>query len=128
LAVLSFQVVGTSSPSKTALKVVAIFKSGNAAELVNYFDENIELVIDSEQVSFFKISSAQAEQILKSFFRKNQPQSFKMIYETATPSAYNCMGNYQTSSENYLVYLQIKPMGGKYLIQKLHLRKDLQKY
>ncbi len=106
-------------------KVGTTFKAGNTTELVKLFDENLELVIDSEQVSYFKIANSHAELILKNFFKKHPPQDFRIVFQNEN----NCLGNYKSSGENYLVYIQIKTdVAGKSTIQKLHLRKDYQKY
>jgi hypothetical protein len=124
---LSFCVYASGPREVMATKISATFKTGNTAELVNYLDENIELVIDSEQVAFYKISSAQAEFILRNFFRKNPANNFRIVYQTGNNNVHNCMGSYETNTENFLVYLSLKQTGSKTTIQKLHLRRDYQR-
>ncbi len=98
-------------------------KSGNAKELARHFNENIELVIESENVEMDKVSQTQAELILRTFFQKNPAKDFAYVHQGASPegSQYST-GTYQSAGKAYLVYIVVKQFGGKYRIDRIDFR------
>ncbi len=105
--------------AKTALK------SGNSKELARYFNNNIELIIESENVEFDKVSSTQAELVLKNFFQKNQAKDFMYVHQGSSPEgAQYSTGTYQSQSGSFLVYIVLKQFGGRYLIDRIDFRKE----
>jgi hypothetical protein len=99
-------------------------KSGDAVALATYFDQNLELVIDTEKVDYSKISTLQAKLILKSFFKKKPPIDFKYEYQGATASIQYCTGNYKCANEQYWVYIIIKNKKSGLSIGSIHFKKD----
>lgn len=98
-------------------------KSGNARELAKYFNANIELIIESENVEMDKVSQTQAELILRTFFQKNPAKDFTYVHQGASPegSKYST-GNYLSGSKSYLVYIVVKQFDGKYMIDRIDFR------
>lgn len=105
-------------------KIKSSLKTGNAKELVNLFDKDVELLIDGEKVEFPKISNTHAEQILKSFFKKRPPRDFQFVYQGTAASIRYSTGTYQSTNESYLVYILMKATNGQYLIETLQFRKE----
>ncbi len=101
-------------------------KSGNARELAKYFNNNIELIIESENVEMDKVSQTQAELILRTFFQKNPAKDFVYVHQGASPegSKYST-GTFQSGSKSYLVYIVVKQFNGKYLIDRLDFREKV---
>jgi hypothetical protein len=99
-------------------------KSGDANALSAYFDQNLELVIDSENVDYSKINTTHAKLILKSFFKKKPPIDFKYEYQGATASIQYCTGNYKCANEQYWVYIIIKNRKTGLTIDSIHFKKD----
>ena len=105
-------------------KIKSSLKTGNAKELVNLFDKDVELLIDGEKVEFPKIRNTHAEQILKSFFKKRPPRDFQFVYQGTAASIRYSTGTYQSTNESYLVYILMKATNGQYLIETLQFRKE----
>lgn len=104
----------------------AALKTGNARELAKYFNTNIELIIESENVEMDKVSQTQAELILRTFFQKNPAKDFAYVHQGASPegSKYST-GTFQSGSKSYLVYIVVKQFGGKYLIDRIDFREKV---
>ncbi len=100
-------------------------KSGNAKDLSKYFNNTIELIIESENVEMDKVNHTQAELILRTFFQKNPAKDFMYVHQGASPegSKYST-GTYQSNGKSYLVYIVIKQFGGKYLIDRIDFREN----
>lgn len=106
-----------------SVKIKNAIKTGDARALSTYFDKNLELVIDSEKVDFYKIDNNHAEIILNSFFKKKPPVDFKYEYQGATASIRYCTGNYKSAKEQYWVYIIIKNKKEKLAIDSIHFKK-----
>jgi Domain of unknown function (DUF4783) len=125
LLLLSF---GFTTPSKLdndiSIQIKNAIKVGDAHQLSLLFDQNLELVIDSEKVDFDKINNTHAELILKSFFKKKPPQSFYYEYQGSTASIRYCTGNYRSGAEQFWVYIIIKNKKSGLAIGSIHFKKD----
>ena len=108
-----------------SINIKYAIKKGDANMLASYFDQNLELVIDSENVDFSKINTTHAKLILKSFFKKNPPTDFQYEYQGATTSIRYCTGSYRSVNEKYWVYIIIKNRNAKLAIGSIHFKKDL---
>ena len=103
-------------------KVTLAIKTGNSAALAKHFDSKIEITImNKEQV----YSKAQAEMVVKNFFAKNAPQSFKIIHKGSSEagSKYG-IGTLVTRSGSYRVYLYVKQKDGGFKLQQLRFEND----
>ena len=112
------------SESDISVKIKNAIKMGDAHALSSYFEQNLELVIDSEKVDYNKINTTHAELILKSFFKKKPPKDFKYEYQGATASIRYCTGNYKSGAEQYWDYIIIKNKKEKLAIGSIHFKKD----
>jgi Domain of unknown function (DUF4783) len=113
----------TEAQNEVFASAKVALKSGNAKELARHFNENIELIIESENVEMDKVSQTQAELILRAFFQKNPAKDFTYVHQGASPegSKYST-GTYQCAGKPYLVYIVVKQFGGKYLIDRIDFR------
>jgi hypothetical protein len=101
--------------------IILAFKAGNAAELAKHFNANVELVIlENEDV----YSKTQAEQIMRDFFAKHRPASFKIIFEGGKETSRYAIGSLSTSSGNFRVYFLIKNQDGIPLIHQLRIEEE----
>jgi hypothetical protein len=117
ILLLPVMVLGAKIPDQIILGL----KSGNAKTISAYFNENIELVIlEKENIC----SKAQAEQILRDFFNKNKPSGFTLIHQGGEETASYAVGNYESGTNSYRVYLLLKRKGGKSLIHQLRIEKE----
>lgn len=96
---------------------------GDAATLGNYFDNSVELtILDKQDV----LDKTKATDALKSFFLKNKPRAYNMVHQGTSKgnASHYTIGDMQTASGNYRVYLYYKSAGGdKIQIQEMRIEK-----
>ncbi len=124
ILILSF-VVPISVSSQLTENISIITKAlsdGDATTLGNYFDSSVELtILDAQDV----MDKAKATETVKSFFLKNKPRAYNMVHQGTSKgnSSHYTIGDMQTSSGNYRVYLYYKSAGDKVLIQEMRIEK-----
>jgi hypothetical protein len=103
--------------AKTALK------TGNSRELAKYFNSNIELIIEAENVDYDKVSNTQAELILKNFFQKYPAKEFNFGHQGSSEGGLQySTGTYVSGNSTFLVYIVLKQFGGRYMIDRIDFR------
>ena len=124
ILILSF-VVPISVSSQLTENISIITKAlsdGDATTLGNYFDNSVELtILDAQDV----MDKAKATETVKSFFSKNKPRAYNMVHQGTSKgsSSHYTIGDMQTNSDNYRVYLYYKSAGDKVLIQEMRIEK-----
>ncbi|MGE0561117.1 MAG: DUF4783 domain-containing protein [Flavobacteriales bacterium] len=102
--------------------IINALKMGNAAELSRYFESSIDLSIPGNEGAF---SKTQSELILKNFFVKNQPSSFKIMHNgDSKNNTHYSIGNLTTSKGNFRVYILYKETGTVTTILELRIETD----
>jgi len=101
--------------------ITLAFKAANAVELAKHFHSNIELVILEKEDVY---SKAQAEQIIRKFFKDNQPTSFQIIFEGGKENSRYAIGKLVTANGNFRVYFLIKKQEGNPLIHQLRIEEE----
>jgi len=101
--------------------VIRGFSQGNATIIANYFKGTVELTIDNKENIY---SSTQAEIILKDFFKKSPPQSFKIIHEGGKGVSKYAIGTLKTSQGNYRITMLFKLENNSPYIHQLRIEKD----
>ena len=96
-------------------------KEGNAKELSNYMNNNVEMVIIDKEGIYNKV---QAEMILKDFFAKNPPRKFSLLHQGGKADSKYGIGNLITSDNTYRVYFLLKMTNGKSLIHQFRIEKE----
>lgn len=98
-------------------------KTGNAKELVKYFNEMVELKIDGGSSNY---SRTQAEVVLRKFFQSNPSRGFFYIHKGASTSEglKYAIGQYTTNSGTYRIVMFLKMEGKQYVIDTLRITKD----
>jgi len=103
-------------------QISKIIKSGNAKDLVQQFSTTVELNLDGEEASY---SKAQAEAVLKDFFNKFPPEAFKVNHQGSSKSGLPyAIGEYKNSSGSYRVWIRMKEVDGKNLVNEMSFIKD----
>jgi hypothetical protein len=101
--------------------IVSATAAGNARDLAAGFNDNIELVLPQKSGIF---SKSQAEMVLKDFFSKNPPSSFKVIHEGSRQNASFAIGNYKSGNSFYRFYFLTKKTNNKVLIHQLRIERQ----
>lgn len=125
---VSFLIIGLLAVSAYSQENVEIpsgismaLKSGDAAQLSNYLNDNVEMVIlDKEGI----YSKDQAEVILNDFFKKNPPRRFSLLHQGGKTKSKYGIGNLETADQTFRVYFLLKETNGKQIIHQLRIEKE----
>jgi hypothetical protein len=97
-AIPLLQAQSTEVPSD----IITALNAGNASQLSEYLNSNVELVIENKNDVF---SKQQASGIIADFFRKNSVNSFQLLHKGTKDAASFVIGMLKTSSGNFRVYV-----------------------
>jgi hypothetical protein len=100
-------------------EVIGALRSGNAAEIAKYFDDNVEITLPSKNDSY---SKAQAQMILKDFFSNNDVKGFELKHKGDSPGGRYCIGTLQTKSGSFRTHIFMKSKGNKELVKELRFQ------
>jgi hypothetical protein len=109
-------------PAQSLENISVAIETANARELSRYFDNNVEVTIVNNEGMY---SKAQAELIVKDFFSKNPPSSFRIIHQGSSDrgSMYG-IGTLITPQKSFRTYLYVKENNGGFLIQQIRFEED----
>lgn len=98
------------------------FKNGNSKEIAKSFAPSVELIIiDQEDV----YNRAQAEQILKDFFFKNNPLKTTIIHKLSNSPNYRLtILSLHTKNDKFRVTITMKKSGNAFLITELRIEPE----
>lgn len=93
-------------------------KNGSVAQLSRFISHTVDLTLPGNEGTF---SKAQAEVILKDFFSKNPPASFKMNHNgISKDGSVFYIGTYLTTQKkSYKTYCLLKKSGDRYYLQQI---------
>ena len=90
------QVQAQSNPIES---IKGALKTGNVAELSQFFASKIDLILPDEED---RLSKAEAAAKLTTFFAQNRPNGFTQKHETVAPNGAKCLiGNLSTSGGSF---------------------------
>ncbi len=101
--------------------ITNIFKSGNSSELGKHLNPTVELELLEEENIF---SKAQAELLMKDFFTKNKPTSFKVNHQGNKGNTSFAIGTLITQSGSFRVSVFMKTDNNKLLIHQIRVEKS----
>ena len=105
----------------TTDKAVKAFQTGASKDLAALFADNLDIVIEEVNDIY---SREQAEQIVKKFFEKNQPKSFKINNSGTTPlGLIYRIGELETATGKFKVEFKLKKVGENNVISQLEIEK-----
>ena len=119
LLVASVLVLSSFGQQNSMEEVVGALRSGNAAELSKYFDDNVEVTLPVKSDSY---SKAQAQVILKDFFSNNDVKGFELKHKGDSPGGHYFIGTLQTKSGNFRAHIFMKSKGDKELVKELRFQ------
>lgn len=121
LIVLAFVLSGIWATAQIPDDLVLSLKTGNAATLSSYFNQNIELfVVDQDDV----YSRAQAQQIVSNFFNQNKATGFSIIHQSGKEDTKYAIGKLTTNKGVFRVSFLVKNEDGKSVIHQLRIEKE----
>ena len=117
-----FLLLGFSVQANTLESITAAIQAGNAKLLAQHFDSNVDITVYNKEEMY---SRTQAELVIKDFFAKNAPSSFKIIHKGASNQGSEyAIGTLVTTVGSFRTYIYIKQKGSSYLIQEIRFEKD----
>ncbi|MDP2115480.1 MAG: DUF4783 domain-containing protein [Bacteroidota bacterium] len=123
LVLLFFALFATVSPSFSQIpdEIVLSIQSGNDVMLASYFNQNVELVVQSHDDVF---SKSQAQQIVAEFFKANKPKQFSIIHQGGKDGARYAIGSLVTNTGTFRVYFLLKTKDKNSYIHQLRIEKQ----
>ena len=98
LAVPLIQAQAVEVPSA----IITALSNGDAGQLSNYLNSNVELFIENKNDVFTK---PQASGIIADFFRKNKITGFQILHKGNKDAASFVIGTLKTSTGNFRLYV-----------------------
>lgn len=102
-------------------EIVLSIQNGNDQMLANYFNQNVELVVQSHDDVF---SKSQAQQIVAEFFKANKPKQFNILHQGGKEGARYAIGSLVTSTGTFRVYFLLKNKDNNSFIHQLRIEKQ----
>jgi hypothetical protein len=97
-------------------------KAGDAGELVKYFNTSIDLNLEGEVNTY---SKAQAEFVLRDFFKKHAPGDFSIVHTGSSKGGLQfAIGKYQSGADSYNVLMRVREVGKAFLIHEMSFTKE----
>lgn len=100
---------------------VGCFERSNSDCLSTYLSENVDLTVGNSEGVF---SKAQSKVILQKFFTENNVRNFSILHQTGSANAKNIIAQVKTANKSYRIYLLVKTVNSKPLIQKIRIEND----
>jgi len=114
-------VVAGSAFSQIPSDIVLSIQNGNDEMLSGYFNENVELVVETHDDVF---SKSQARQIVAEFFKANKPKQFTIIHQGGKDGARYAIGSLVTNTGTFRVYFLLKNKDNNSYIHQLRIEKQ----
>src|SRR6478736_4242162 len=88
-----------------------VIKTGNAKEVSQYLSQSVDISVDGNLNTY---SKAQAEFVLRDFFKNHPPTDFNFVHSgaSAKKELQYAIGRYQSNSESYTLMVRVKEVGG----------------
>ena len=97
-------------------------KTGSAKELSKYLNQTVDVTIEGKLENY---SKAQAEFVLRDFFKAHPPNEFNVIHQGSSKGGQPfAIGQYKSGSDTYRVWMKIKTIDKTQLIQEISFVKE----
>jgi hypothetical protein len=92
-------------------------KAGSAKELGKYLSASVDLTLDGKPNNY---SKAQAEFVLRDFFRANPPAEFSILHQGSSKGGQPwAIGNYKSGNDTYRIWIKFKTAGNQTFVQEI---------
>lgn len=103
-------------------EVKETIKAGSAKELVRFLNQNVDIELNGKKETY---SKAQAEIILRDFFKANVPSDFTILHKGQSKSGQPfAIGQYKSGAASYRVFMKIKTVENQQLIHEISFSKE----
>ena len=115
------------SPSKAQQSdavdaLASYFNASDSKKISAYFSSTLELNILSEENLY---SKAQAEQILRDFFFKNEPVSVKIVHRLSSNPNYKlAIFSMITAKDKFRISISLSSIGKRFFVKEIRIEND----
>lgn len=103
-------------------EVKETIKTGSAKELSKYFNQTVDVTIEGKVENY---SKAQAEFVMRDFFKAHPPNEFTVIHQGSSKGGQPfAIGQYKSNGDTYRVWMKIKTVAKEQLIQEISFVKE----
>ncbi len=107
----------TMAQSDIINDVKQALKSGSAKEVAKLMNANVGLSLDGKNENY---SKAQAEFVLKNFFKEHPPTSFIVVHQGASKGKLPyAIGQYVSNGDSFRIWIRIKNSEGRFRIHEM---------
>jgi hypothetical protein len=97
-------------------------KAGSAKELSKYLNQTVDVTLDGSPQSY---SKAQAEFVLRDFFKQHPPAEFSIIHQGSSKGGQPfAIGQFKSGGETYRVFMKIKAINSQQLVHEISFAKE----
>ena len=97
-------------------------KAGSAKELSKYLNQTVDVMIGDKLETY---SKAQAEFVLREFFKQHPASEFNIIHQGSSKGGQPfAIGLYKSGSETYRVFMKIKNVDNQQLVHEIRFSKE----
>ncbi len=97
-------------------------KAGSAKEAVKSFNQSLDINLEGEIKTY---SKAQAEFVLRDFFKKHSPTDFTIVHTGSSKGGLQyAIGNMKSNNETYSVLIRVKQVENVYLVHEISFVKE----
>lgn len=122
LAIVFSTGLAFSQSSDIIIQVKETIKAGSAKELSKYLSQTVDVTIEGKVENY---SKAQAEFVLRDFFKAHPPSEFNVIHQGSSKGGQPfAIGQYKSSGDTYRVWMKIKTVNNNQLIQEISFVKE----
>lgn len=121
-AFLMFSGVSVWAQTDVISQVKETIKAGSAKELSKYLNQTVDVMIDDKLETY---SKAQAEFVLRDFFKVHPASEFNIIHQGSSKGGQPfAIGLYKSGSETYRVFMKIKNVDSTQLVHEIRFSKE----
>jgi hypothetical protein len=122
ILILLISLPWSSAFSQNNQDIITAIQKGDYQKLSKKFNTTVDLQIGDTDGNY---SKTQAEQILKNFFKKYPPKSFKTIHEGSSKNnSEYIIGSYVSDKKSFRVYILLKKFNSKMQIHILQFEEE----
>ncbi len=97
-------------------------KAGNAKELAKYLTSSVDVTLEGKPNTY---SKAQAEFVLRDFFKANPPSEFSIIHQGSSKGGQPfAIGQFKSGNSTFRVWMKIKVTGNQSQVQEISFVKE----
>ncbi|MDH4057353.1 MAG: DUF4783 domain-containing protein [Cyclobacteriaceae bacterium] len=113
---------GVAQADNVIDQVKESIKAGSAKELSKYLNASVDVTIEGKPDTY---SKAQAEFVLRDFFKANPPNEFTIIHQGSSKGGQPfAIGQYKSGSNTFRVWMKIKTVSNQSLVQEISFVKE----